>query len=158
MKKTIPLSCLLFIICASVLFAPPVEKAEKLRHEDNGWDKDGQQFVISMSCKFGQATAGEHANFTVRTELTINAAGKTYQKTGVSGIQKVEGATKDADGFVKIEPTTIKWDSEGFEGVAKTEASINLIGPSGKPIGDAVTTKKDVLIEPPSGGPDDSTS
>ena len=138
MKKTIPLSCLLLVLFVSVLFAPPNEKAEKLRHDDTSWDNEGACFTLSMLCKFGQATAGEHANFTVRTTLVIKAGGNTYTLYGERNIQKVEGASKDADGFIAIEPTTIAWDRQGFTGDAGVTTSLQLIGPSGKPIGEPV--------------------
>lgn len=133
----------------------PEDKAEKLRYDENGWEKDGQQFVIQMSSKFGIATAGEHAGFKATTDLTIHAAGKTYQEKGECIIQKDPTAEKDADGYIRIQPTYIKWDREGFEGIAKTEASINLLNPAGSVMGDAVTGVDDVTIEGPVGGPGD---
>ena len=56
-----------------------------------------------MSCKFGIATAGEHAGFKVATTLQIVAGGTTSEAKGESEITKVEGAIKDADGFSAIE-------------------------------------------------------
>jgi len=141
MKKTTLLSCLLLVLFVSVLPAPE-EKAEKLRHDDNGWEKEGQQFIVQMSCKFGIATAGEHADFKVRSILTINAGGKEYTETGERNIQKVEGASKDADGYIKIEPLEIPWDRDGgiFEGAASVQASASIVGPSGNVQGDVIVT------------------
>lgn len=148
MKKV--LLTLGIILIALSIMAPAPDKAEKLKHEGNGWDREGQQFVIKMFCKFGIATAGEHANFTTLTELTINAGEKTYYLESIGdNIQKVAGADNDADGYIEIEPTKIAWDREGFEGVAKTEASITLLSPSGNVMGDAVIGVDDVTIEPP---------
>jgi hypothetical protein len=148
MKKTILLSCLLLVLLVSVLPAPPQDKAEKLRYEDNGWEKDGQQFVIQMSCKFGQATAGEHADFKVRTILDIfKHDGQEWDSvTGERSIRKLAGAEKDADHYVKIEPTTIAWDRQGYIGNVSVTASLQLIGPSGNTIGDAVVTPPTMIV------------
>ncbi len=147
MKKTTLLSCLLLVLFVSVLPAPE-EKAEKLRYDDNGWEKEGQQFIVQMSCKFGIATAGEHADFKVRSILTINAGGKEYTETGERNIQKVEGASKDADGYIKIEPLEIPWDRDGgiFEGAASVTASISLVGPSGNVQGDVIVTPPTIIV------------
>jgi hypothetical protein len=147
--------CLLAVFAALFTMAPAPDKAEKLRYEDTDWDRDVQQFVIKMSCKFGIATAGEHANFTTQTELTIVAGGKTYTLEATNGIAKVAGATKDEDNYVPIEPTTITWDRAGgtFEGNATVTASVSLVSPSGNVQGDAVVATQTVKIEPPGGIP-----
>jgi hypothetical protein len=145
MKKVL-LTIGIILIALSIM--APEDKAEKLRHEDNGWEKEGQQFVVQMSCKFGIATAGEHADFKVKTILTINAGGKEYTETGERNIQKVEGASKDADGYVKIEPTYIQWDRDGgiFGGAASVQASASIVGPSGNDLGDVVESPP-IMIE-----------
>jgi hypothetical protein len=137
MKKVL-LTIGIILVALSVM--APEDKAEKLRHEDNGWEKEGQQFVVQMSCKFGIATAGEHANFTTRTELTIVAGGETYELESIENIKKVDGAEKDSDGYVKIEPSEIKWDSGDFEGPATVTSSTSLVSPSGNEQGDAVVS------------------
>ena len=146
MRKTVLLACLLLVLLVSVLFAPPPEKAEKVRIDSVTWDRDPAQFIVKLSCPFGTATAGEHANFTVRTELTIDAGGTIYTEKDESNIQKVEGASKDADGYVAIEPTKIAWDRQGFTGDAGVTTSLQLIGPSGKPMGEPVIDWRTVDI------------
>jgi hypothetical protein len=145
MKKTILLAGLLLVLFVLVLFAPPQDKAEKLRHEDNDWDRDGQQFIVQMSYKFGIATAGEHADFKARTTLTIDTGENVYTATGERVIQKVEGVDKDPDGYIEIEPTYIKWDSGDFEGSTTVTSSISLVGPSGNVQGDVIVTPPTII-------------
>lgn len=137
------------ILVALSIMAPATDKAERLKVDDQDWDREGAQFVVSMSCKFGIANAGEHANFTTRTKLTIVAGGKTYTEEGTGGIAKVAGATKDADGYIAIEPTKIAWDRQGFTGDAGVTTSLTLVGPNGNTMGDAVVTITTVRIEEP---------
>jgi len=104
MRKTILLACLLLVLLVSVLFAPPNEKAEKVRIDSLTWDGTGQQFELEMSCKFGMATAGEHADFKVGTTLLIDIGdGTTSTAEAETAIRKEPGATKDGDGYVKID-------------------------------------------------------
>jgi len=154
MKKIIALMLLLLVNVPMVL--APEDKAEKLRVNGNDWDRDGQQFVVSMSCKFGIATAGERAGFSLRVTVDITADGKTYSEKGVNGISKVEDASKDQDGYIAVEPTKIAWDRGGFTGDAGVTTSIQLVGPSGNEIGDPVSHSEVIEIEPqPPGEPPD---
>jgi hypothetical protein len=139
------------ILVALAVIAPAPEKAEKLKFDQNDWDRENQQFVVSMLCKFGIATAGEHADFTTKTTLTVdtNTGGDPYTLTASNGISKVEGAEKDADGYIAIEPTTIAWDPKGFTDNAKVTASVSLVGPSGTVQGDPVVVTEEVKIEGP---------
>jgi hypothetical protein len=139
------------ILVALAIMAPAPDKAEKLKVDNHDYARDAGQFVISMSCMFGIATAGEHANFTTRTVLTFEADGVPHTLQGTGGINKVDGATKDADGYIAIEPLTIGWDRNGgtFSGVVSVVATTQLVGPSGKDQGEAVVTYPDVTIELP---------
>ena len=148
--KTIAVVVLSLAMLMSLFtMGPAPDKTEKLRHDDTSWDSVGQQFVVSMSCKFGIATAGEHAGFTARTTLVINTGGDPETVTGETVIQKADGAQKDADGYIAIEPTYIQWDRGGFAGTASVESSTELVNPSGNVMGDAVTSVTDIIIEPP---------
>jgi hypothetical protein len=134
---------------------PAADKAEKLKVDNQGWDREGEQFVIGLSCQFGIATAGEHADFMVRTELAIKKDdGNTYDLAGERDIKKVEGAEKDADNFIATEPIRIEWDRDGgnFTGEATVTVTTSLIGPSGKQVGDSITKVfEGIDIQPPSG-------
>jgi len=137
------------------------DKSEKLRHDSTVWDRDGQAFVVTMSCKFGIATAGEHAGFTVRTDLLITDGIYAYHcNNNVGEISKVAGATKDADGYIKIEPQTIGWDRDGgsFTGQASVAVTTSLIGPGGKKVGRSIATVfEGIDIQPSNGGPPGTT-
>ncbi len=54
---------------------------------------------------------------------------------------KAEGAEKDADGYIEIEPQKIDWDKDGdpFSGFATVEATTQLVNPNGNPIGEPIT-------------------
>lgn len=130
---------------------PPEEKAEKLRIDAQTWDKFGQQFVLDMSCKFGLATAGEHADFKVHSDLSIVADGTTHNAAGETAVRKQPGAGKDVDGYIKIEPLKIAWDRGGFTGTANVSSSTSLIGPSGSAVGQPVIVTTDTKIDPPGG-------
>ena len=148
-EKTIAAIVLSFALLLSLFtMGPAPDKTGKLRHDDTSWDRDAGQFVVSMSCKFGIATAGEHAGFTARTTLVINTGGDPLTVTSETAIQKAEGAQKGADGYIAIEPTNIQWDRGGFAGTASVETSIELVNPSGNVMGDAVTSVTDITIEP----------
>ncbi len=63
---------------------------------------------------------------------------------------KAEGAEKDADGYIQIEPQRIEWDRNGgdFSGTATVEVTTRLVGPSGKLLGNPVSSKVEVEIGP----------
>jgi len=134
--------------------APAPDKAGKLKVDENTWDSEGGefgQFVVSMSSQFGAATAGECADFKVGATMTIKAGEKAYDLAGERGIAKVDGAVKDADNFIAIEPLRIDW-IKGIilEGDVSVTAEVYLLGPSGKVIGHPVfTTPTIVKIEGP---------
>jgi hypothetical protein len=137
------------------------DKAEKLHHDNTGWDKESQAFVVTMSCKFGIATAGEHAGFTISTDLLITDGIDVFHyDNNVRGIAIVEGATKDADGYIEIEPQTIGWDRDGgsFTGQASVTVTTSLIGPGGKKVGRSTATVfEGIDIQPSNGGPPGTT-
>ena len=152
MKKVLFTICI--ILVALSVMAPAPDKAEKLKVDDNTWDSEGGefgfgQFVVSMSSQFGAATAGERADFKVGAKLTVEAGDKPYDLAGDRGIQKVDGAVKDADNFIAIEPLRIDWiEGESFDGVAFVTYSVSLYGPNGKVMGDPVSTTTEVKIAP----------
>jgi hypothetical protein len=139
-----------FILVSLTIMAPNPEKAEKLKVNGHDWDRDPAQFVVSLTCQFGTATAGEHADFKIGANITIAADGKTYQLVGERNIVKAAGAEKDADNFIAIEPLTIDWpEGKNFEGVASVTSSVSLVGPSGNVQGDPVIYTDSVLINDP---------
>ena len=77
--------------------------------------------------------------------------GEGYDLAGERGIQNVDGAVKDADNFIAIEPLGIDWATmpDNFEGPVTVIAEVYLKGPSGKVIGHPVFTTWDVEIEDP---------
>ena len=82
---------ILAMLMSLFTMGPAADKAEKLKVDNHDWDRDGQEFVIGLSCQFGTATAGEHADFMVRTELTIKKDdGNPYDLAGERDIKKVE--------------------------------------------------------------------
>lgn len=104
-----------------------------LQINDISWDIEGQQFVIQMSCRFGLATAGEHADFKIVTNLEIVAGDATFYEHVETGISKVAGAEKDADGFIKLEALRIPLNIYGGWFTGKILFTINflLLNPGG---------------------------
>ena len=101
------------------------------------WDSDGQQFVIELSCKFGLATAGEHADFKLSTSLEIDTELSTFSiELMDGGVHKQPGASKDK-GFITLEPQRIPWDRHGgtYEGKATVTTSVEIINPGGEVMG-----------------------
>ena len=140
---------LILIVSLTSIAAAP-DKTGKLKVDEQDYDMEAGQLIIQMSCKFGVATAGEHANFMVRTELTIKAGADSYDLAGERNITKAEGATKDADNFIAIEPITVLWDSQGFTGYADVATRVSLVGPNGNIQGAPVIQVSTVKIEAPS--------
>jgi hypothetical protein len=154
MKKAL-LTIGIILVALSVM-APDKEKAEKLRIDDQGWDSGTSSFVLNLSCQFGMATAAENSGkFTIRATIDIfDHDGNSLDTIVEEGLEinKVEGADKDTDHYVKIEPLELSWDRNGdiFEGVVSVTASASLVGPSGNVQGDAVVSTDEVLINHPS--------
>jgi hypothetical protein len=111
---------------ASVSSAAPAEETSKIEIEDLTWDRAEQGFVVALSLKFGIATAGEHADFSLGTTLEFDAGGNSVTLSGESAIVKVDGATKDSDNMITIDPTFIPWDRNGgkFEGLVDVSVKV----------------------------------
>ncbi len=143
------------ILIALAVMAPNPEKAERLKVNDHDWDSEKKVFTIDMSCQFGMATAAEaNGKFTVLVDLDIfdyDQNGWDYDVGGEFGIYKVDGAQKDADNFISIEPASVSWngDDDG-SGNFKVDVSLTLVGPSGNAL--STTTVRDALVVPPTGG------
>jgi len=145
------------------VFAPPSEKAEKIRVDDVTWDDSSQEFIVQLSAKFGLAQAGENANFEVCTTLSISdASGNSVGTAGpaCTPLQKLEGATKDSDGFIALEPTRVGWDRNGgtFTGSASVSATTELKSPSGGTVGGSTgeSTSTPTNLEIGDGSPPDN--
>ena len=139
------------ILVTLTIMAPDTSKAEKLKIDNQDWDRDPAQFIVKLSCQFGAATAGEHADFKVGATMTVKAGEKTYDLAGERGIQKVDGAVKDADNFIAIEPLRIDWiEGKDFEGIAFVTFSVSLVGPSGNSVGTTTETHTIFILGPAS--------
>jgi hypothetical protein len=144
-RKRILSILMVFVLTISGLIAiAPVSGAEsegegndtKIRIDDLTWDKANQGFVVALSLKFGLATAGERAGFSVATTLNFDAGEHGGITISVpSGEESVhiepEDATKDSDNFITIDPSFIPWDRNGgtFEGFVEVTVIIELSNP-----------------------------
>lgn len=90
-------------------FDPTPFRGKHLRIDDISCDREGQQFVIQLSCRFGIATAGEHADFRIVTNLEIIYEDVIINVQSVDSIAKDTRAKKDIDGFIKLRPLSIPW-------------------------------------------------
>jgi hypothetical protein len=82
----------------------------KMEIEGLTWDTTNQGFVVSISLKFGLATAGEHTDFLVHATLNFDVDGIPVTLSGESNIVKADGAIKDSEGMISIESIIITWD------------------------------------------------
>ncbi len=106
---------------------PALYQGKHLRIDDISWDREGQVFVIELSCRFGTATAGEHADFKVVTNLEIIAGEATFYIHAETGISKDVNAKKDVDGFIKLKPLLIPWIKEGVCHIRTILLNLNLL-------------------------------
>lgn len=112
-------------------FDPTPFRGKHLRIDDISCDREGQQFVIQLSCRFGLATAGEHADFRIVTNLEIIYGDVIINAQSVNGIAKAANAKKDIDGFVKLRPLLIPWIKEGvcYTGTILLDLDLLLFNP-----------------------------
>ena len=123
----------------------PEEKAEKLKHDQNGWDSGVPQFVIDMFCHFAEGVGVYKA----LTEMKIYKKEKVPNPDKVKGeavVKKVPGAGGPT-GYVRIEPTYIPWNPGDYTGEVKTIGTIKLLGPGGTLIGEPVKFEDKVVID-----------
>ncbi len=151
-----------FSLWALVLWDNPAhaaqpERVEKLRIDGTRWDRVSQQFVVDISCKAGIAGAGDKAVFWVSTELWVDTGVQlSIVLTHESVVSKLEGATKDAEGKIQLEPQYIPWDrmldsGEYFTGEAYVTTKIVLKNRHGGTIGNVVSKFNVINIEAPGG-------
>jgi hypothetical protein len=133
-KRIVSISMVLVLILSGLIAIAPASLAEsekdvsKMQINGLTWDTTNQAFVVEISLKFGLATAGEHADFLVGTTLNFDADGNSVTLSGESVIVKAEGATKDPDNMITIDPSFIPWDRNGgmFEGPVDVEVRVGL--------------------------------
>ena len=128
-----------------------------VQHDDNDWDSEASEFVLSMSA------TEEVVSYTEKQGWCVDAVALIVDGTNIDEyhwnsdcqpIQRLPGAGPDLEGFIAIEPLRIFWDrNEGtYTGTAKVEVTTQLVGPSGDYIGPQTTSPAfDIII--PDGGP-----
>jgi len=114
------LRAVVLLLCGLIVLAPAAwapqsgGKPEKGKVGTPAWITGSDLFSVPISVKFGVATAGANADFTIRTSLTITTQTQQYNLPPVeTPVQKVPNATPDADGMVPIVPIQIPWDRDG---------------------------------------------
>jgi hypothetical protein len=123
-----------------------ITASDLLRINDINWDSESQEFVTNMSCKYEIAVGGDHK---VNLWLELSAPGVTEKLTGSHGVQILEGAEKDEEGFIAIEPLEIEWaDGSSFTGSVEVTGTASLLNPSGSTIDQNVFTKTIDITEP----------
>jgi hypothetical protein len=91
---------------------PTPYRGKHLQIDEIRWDREGQAFVIELSCSFGLATAGEHADFKMVTNLEIVTRDATFNERLVTGFFKAVNVKKNSVGFIKLEPLWIPWTKD----------------------------------------------
>ena len=159
--KRVALVCGIILIALSIMAPGPPEQAEKLTYDNEDWDFEPSYLGLiegeylygvapegldGLLCKFGLATAGEHADFTIG----VTFSGVRYDEEGwdydwstsaTAPFQKAPGALKDEDGYIAIELTdALSWngDDDG-DGYIVNEVAISLLKPNGEVLGESFT-------------------
>jgi hypothetical protein len=135
----------------SPAWAPPSQKPEKIQIDNVTWDVVNQEFVIAMSAKFGLATAGEQADFTISVGLEISHPGNVASLAYEYAVARAEpsgGQGPGADYLVSVNGARIPWDRANGTvfGTVHVTTTAKLIGPSGQVIGNPVMDPRDVLL------------
>ena len=174
MKKVLLTICI--ILVALTIMAPAPDKAEKLKVNDQDYDiepffyKDevtgeykygADVSSIGIDCKFGLATAGEHADFKIGVTMSgvkydNNNWDSNWSETVFTKFEKDPEDTKDEDGYIGIVLTDkVSWNGEDDgSGFVVNEVAFALMGPSDQSIGEASTIETGwVLINNPSRNP-----
>jgi hypothetical protein len=129
-------AALVMVVWVPPLYAPQREKPEKLSIDVVTWNSTAQGFLVELSALFGIGTAGDNAEFTLRTVVEIaDGAGNPIDVVEQSAVVVTrEGSVPDADGFVQLAPQLIAWDRLGgtFVGPAIVTVSSELHNPAGR--------------------------
>lgn len=135
-----------------------------VRIDDQGWETEGQHFVLNLSMNRGLANAGKHAGFEILITLYIVSVDPIDWDLVMMKIDNneydIDPNDWDREGnFAPLEPLEIPWDRNGgtFTGTASVHSSASIIGPSGNAMGHATVYASEVpvgsdLPETPPGG------
>lgn len=129
------LAALLAALLTSPAWAPASQKPERLQIAELA-EMVGLDFIIMTDhCQFGRATAGEKADFQIRTTLIITPPAAPVQSIGpvLTPVQIQPGATPDEFGFVPLIPIVLEWDGNGAGHPARIHLSAHaeLLNPDG---------------------------
>jgi hypothetical protein len=152
-----PLAALVAVLVALTVMAPgPPDRAEQLKVDNGTWEIEpffdnstgGSIYGVTLAgleCKYGLATAGEHADFQIGVTLSGVAYDNNEWDYGWSqdvtvAFHKDPTATKDSDGYIGILADPVSWngDDDGSQFVVD-EIALSLVGPSGQTVGQATT-------------------
>jgi hypothetical protein len=126
----------------------PEEQPEKLNLGGNGYNDQTGNFEIKASSRWGQATAGERANFQISATLVISDANGSVAT--VSGDSPVRKAGDPAPGSqdVPLEDATVAWDRNGgsYTGTVTVETTASFTK-NGNAIGNSQTSRTDTGIQ-----------
>ena len=129
---------LVMVVGVPRAYAPQREKPEKISIDNVTWNSQPQAFLVELSALFGIGTAGDNAEFTLRTVVEIaDGNGNPIDVVEQSALVVMrEGSVRDADGFVSPAPQLVAWDRLGgtFAGPALVTVSAELRNPAGRGI------------------------
>jgi hypothetical protein len=129
---------LVMVVWVPRAYAPQREKPEKISIDNVQWNSQAQGFLVELSALFGLGTAGDNAEFTLRTVVEIaDGGGNPIDVVEQSALVVTrEGSVPDADGFVSLAPQLIAWDrlAGTFAGPALVTVSSELRNPAARSI------------------------
>src|SRR5262245_49167894 len=71
---------LLMVVGVPRAYAPQREKPEKISIDNVTWNSQAHAFLVELSALFGIGTAGDHAEFTLRTVVEIADWGREFDR------------------------------------------------------------------------------
>ena len=129
--------------------ARPTEphKEYKLRIDDVQWDGNANQFEVYLSCHAGIAQAGAKA-FIARVEVIAYREGdpNVVRLSSERAIIKKEGASKDSEGMVQLEPRYLYW-GDSWEGQADVTVTVTRMNKTRHIIGNPASARYAIVID-----------
>ena len=166
MKKVLLVIGIILVALAVIASGPP-DQAEKLKIDDSDWDitpfyifndetglYDIGVEIDGIDCKFGLATAGEQADFTIGITLAgVKIDGQDWDIYWSEAVEvrfeKDPDDTRDEDGYIGVILTDlVSWngDDDG-DGYFVQEVDIGLITPGGNTLSEVPTIVFDDALD-----------
>ena len=126
MKNILLTIGIIFIALTNIGFAGP--RAEKIKFDDDNWTYDPETGLLQVPllCRYGIATAGEHANFKASVYVEIHNLDGSLAGTGRgSGQIEIIEDSWDSEHYVGIAPVLVEISSADWNGDDDGSSTVN---------------------------------